>query len=213
MCLSTGGSASWWGVCLLAKGVCLLAGGAASWGGGATSSGVCLLAMESASWWEGVCVEVDPCTGDAEPPQSQVRQTPPTTGKAYLPYRCYGIRSTSLLATKRNKHKTSDQFRELIIFLYSTCIRALQLFLLIMVLVNAVLKVLGVVHNTILFCSFPLILLIFYFFGNQHFIIPLRIETYIMYRSGTVNSNTVNSKFHLIRSFFEIFAKLLPFHV
>ena len=34
-----------------------------------------------------------------------------------------------------------------------------------------------------------------------------------LYRSGTVNSNTVNSKFHLIRSFFEIFAKFLPFHV
>ena len=35
----------------------------------------------------------------------------------------------------------------------------------------------------------------------------------IHYRSGTVNSNTVNSKFHLIRSFFEIFAKFLSFHV
>ena len=33
------------------------------------------------------------------------------------------------------------------------------------------------------------------------------------YRSGTVNSNTVNSKFHLIRSFFEIFATFLLFHV
>ena len=33
------------------------------------------------------------------------------------------------------------------------------------------------------------------------------------YRSGTVNSNTVNSKFHLIRSFFEIFATFLSFHV
>ena len=29
------------------------------------------------------------------------------------------------------------------------------------------------------------------------------------YRSGTVNSNTVNSKFHLIRSFFEIFAIII----
>ena len=27
------------------------------------------------------------------------------------------------------------------------------------------------------------------------------------YRSGTLNSNTVNSKFHLIRSFFQIFAR------
>ena len=34
-----------------------------------------------------------------------------------------------------------------------------------------------------------------------------------IYRSGTVNSNTVNSKFHLIRSFFEIFARFLLFHV
>ena len=33
------------------------------------------------------------------------------------------------------------------------------------------------------------------------------------YRSGTVNSNTVNSKFHLIRSFCEIFARFLSFHV
>ena len=35
----------------------------------------------------------------------------------------------------------------------------------------------------------------------------------ILYRSGTVNSNTVNSKFHLMRSFFEIFARFLSFHV
>ena len=33
------------------------------------------------------------------------------------------------------------------------------------------------------------------------------------YRSGTVNSNTVNSKFHLIRSFFKIFARFLSFHI
>ena len=33
------------------------------------------------------------------------------------------------------------------------------------------------------------------------------------YRSGTVNSNTVNSKFHLIRSFSQIFARFLSFHV
>ena len=33
------------------------------------------------------------------------------------------------------------------------------------------------------------------------------------YRSGTVNSNTVNSKFHLIWSFFEIFDRFLLFHV
>ena len=35
----------------------------------------------------------------------------------------------------------------------------------------------------------------------------------VHYRSGTVNSNTVNSKFHLIRSFFEIFARFLSFQV
>ena len=33
------------------------------------------------------------------------------------------------------------------------------------------------------------------------------------YRSGTVNSYTVNSKFHLIRSFCEIYARFLSFHV
>ena len=31
--------------------------------------------------------------------------------------------------------------------------------------------------------------------------------------SNTVNSNTVNSKFHLIQSFCEIFARFLSFHV
>ena len=35
----------------------------------------------------------------------------------------------------------------------------------------------------------------------------------VNYSLGTVNSNTVNSKFHLIRSFFEIFARFLSFHV
>ena len=34
-----------------------------------------------------------------------------------------------------------------------------------------------------------------------------------IYRSGTLNSNTVNSKFHLIRSFFQILARILSFHV
>ena len=33
------------------------------------------------------------------------------------------------------------------------------------------------------------------------------------YRLGMVNSNMVNSKFHLIRSFCEIFARFLSFHV
>ena len=40
---------------------------------------------------------------------------------------------------------------------------------------------------------------------------PLFWEMY--YRSGTLNSNMVNSKFHLIRSFFEILARILSFHV
>ena len=43
--------------------------------------------------------------------------------------------------------------------------------------------------------------------------IPSQREGFCGYRSGTVNSNTVNSKFHLIRSFFEIFARFLSFHV
>ena len=34
-----------------------------------------------------------------------------------------------------------------------------------------------------------------------------------LYRSGTVNSNTVNSKFHLIRSYCEYLARILSFHV
>ena len=34
-----------------------------------------------------------------------------------------------------------------------------------------------------------------------------------IYRSGTLNSNMVNSKFHLIRSFFQILARILSFHV
>ena len=34
-----------------------------------------------------------------------------------------------------------------------------------------------------------------------------------VYKLGTVNLNTVNSKFHLIRSFFEIVATFLLFHV
>ena len=34
-----------------------------------------------------------------------------------------------------------------------------------------------------------------------------------IYSSGIINSNMINSKFHLIQSFFEIFAKLQLFHV
>ena len=36
---------------------------------------------------------------------------------------------------------------------------------------------------------------------------------FTLYRSGTVNSNTVNSKFHLIRSYCEYLARILSFHV
>ena len=34
-----------------------------------------------------------------------------------------------------------------------------------------------------------------------------------VYRFGTVNLNTVNSKFYLIQSFFEIFARFLSVHI
>ena len=43
--------------------------------------------------------------------------------------------------------------------------------------------------------------------------ISIRKSLFMIYRSGMVNSNMVNSKFHLIRSFFEIFARFLSFHV
>ena len=40
-----------------------------------------------------------------------------------------------------------------------------------------------------------------------------RLSIHQYYRSGTVNSNTVNSKFHLIRSYCEYLATILSFHV
>ena len=43
--------------------------------------------------------------------------------------------------------------------------------------------------------------------GNDGF---LYYAMYCTYRSGTVNSNTVNSKFHLIRSYYEIFFYHFP---
>ena len=46
----------------------------------------------------------------------------------------------------------------------------------------------------------------------QNLAVEVSITQYL-YTSGTVNSNTVNSKFHLIRSFCEIFARFLLFHV
>ena len=44
-------------------------------------------------------------------------------------------------------------------------------------------------------------------------LITLNFGKISKYRSGTLNSNTVNLKFHLIRSFFQIFARFLSFHV
>ena len=41
----------------------------------------------------------------------------------------------------------------------------------------------------------------------------LMLEKYVHFRSRMVNANTVNSKFHLIRSFFEYLARILSFHV
>ena len=41
----------------------------------------------------------------------------------------------------------------------------------------------------------------------------LDLALFFRYRSGTVNSNTVNSKFHLIRSYCEYLARTLSFHV
>ena len=43
----------------------------------------------------------------------------------------------------------------------------------------------------------------------------LKVSTMVrsIYRSGTVNLNTVNSKFHLIRSYCEYLVRFLSFHV
>ena len=40
-----------------------------------------------------------------------------------------------------------------------------------------------------------------------------QLSTCIYYRLGTLNSNTINSNFHFIWSFCEIFARFLLFHV
>ena len=47
-------------------------------------------------------------------------------------------------------------------------------------------------------------------FGEHHIHTSCRNHDEGMYRSGTVNSNTVNSKFHLIRSYCEIFCYHFP---
>ena len=55
----------------------------------------------------------------------------------------------------------------------------------------------------------------FLFLFNIYFILIKRTdgESSYFYRSGTVNSSTVNSKFHLIRSYCEYLARILSFHV
>ena len=58
----------------------------------------------------------------------------------------------------------------------------------------------------------------FVFFPSQTCYIGVSPYRLGMVNSNTVNSNmvnlnTVNSKFHLIRSFFEIFERFLSFHV
>ena len=51
--------------------------------------------------------------------------------------------------------------------------------------------------------------------NTSKIVMPKIIESILFYdyRSGTVNSNTVNSKFHLIRSCCEYLARFLSFHV
>ena len=67
--------------------------------------------------------------------------------------------------------------------------------------------------------SFDLLLNKHYFLRLKHilhstdYLANLQIQSKDWYRSGTVNLNTVNSKFHLIQSFCEIFARFILFHV
>ena len=51
------------------------------------------------------------------------------------------------------------------------------------------------------------------FLGIHHCSIINVSCIFFFYRSGTVNSNTVNSKFHLIRSYCEYLATILSFYV
>ena len=60
---------------------------------------------------------------------------------------------------------------------------------------------------------FVMLLLISEYVTITNFVLQFLRGRVLGYWSGTVNSNTVNSKFHLIWSFFEIFSKFLPFHV
>ena len=50
-----------------------------------------------------------------------------------------------------------------------------------------------------------------FYWETGKFHVNRQISSVLEYRSGTVNSNTVNSKFHFIRSLWELF--LLSFHV
>ena len=51
------------------------------------------------------------------------------------------------------------------------------------------------------------------YLATHYMIISYIVKIALEYRSGTVNSNTVNSKFHLIRSCCEYLARFLSFHV
>ena len=44
-------------------------------------------------------------------------------------------------------------------------------------------------------------------------LLPESANRNLFYRSGMVNSNMVNSKFHLIRSYYKYLATILSFHV
>ena len=61
-----------------------------------------------------------------------------------------------------------------------------------------------------LLCASALIWCFFFFCSyDDSWILPCFVVVYL-YRLGTVNSNTVNSKLHLIRSYYEIFFYHFP---
>ena len=71
-------------------------------------------------------------------------------------------------------------------------------------------------HLIILHIFLFIIILLFEWFLFKNTVLYFTVCFFflkLIYRSGTVNSNVVNSKFHLIRSFCEIFARFLSFHV
>ena len=70
------------------------------------------------------------------------------------------------------------------------------------------------IYNFILIDIQILLIFLNHFKNIKKFLIDSHVKASgRIYRLGTVNSNTVNSKFHLIQSFFEIFARFLSFHV